>query len=350
MASGMISGAGAGATIGSVVPGLGTGIGAAIGAGAGLLGDAVSYFTNKGSAKEQFKRNKQLMALQNQYNVENWRMQNEYNLPANQRSRLRAAGINPDLLYQNGASGVTAAAVSPTSGSSVSPQAPATFEGLANGAMIGLQFENLKEDVDRKHMENKVFASQHGLDHYSYSSYVDKKTGQEVSQSFVDDWFKSHPNKGIDDAPFELQVTGSQNIGRLEYQAKVKRLSADIASADRDKAQAIRDKVIAIMQTDNNEVMKAIAEMPKASFDSVIQGIAKLSSDISVNNETIKKLTSETTLNDAKKTLTDKQINQIENSDAVQALAKLVHSDMSFGDKCLMVFGLLLNKIASIKL
>lgn len=350
MASGMISGAGTGAALGSVIPGLGTGVGAAIGAGAGLLGDAASYFLNKGAAKKQFKYNKQLMALQNQYNVENWRMQNEYNLPSNQRSRLRAAGINPDLFYQNGASGVTAAAVSPTAGSSVSPQAPASFEGIANGAMIGMQFQALKADVDRKNMENKVYASEHGLDYSSYSSYVDKKTGQEVSQSFVDDWFKSHPNKSIDDAPFELQVTGSQNIGRLEYQAKVKRLAADIATADRDKAQAIRDKLIAIMQTDNNEVMKSIADMPKASFDSVIKGIAKVTSDIKVNDETIKKLTSEATLNDAKKTLTDKQIKQIENSDAVQALAKLVHSNMSFQDKCLMVFGLLLNKISSFKL
>lgn len=39
---------------------------------------------------------------QNQYNIEMWNMQNEYNTPANQVARLRAAGLNPNLFYSQG--------------------------------------------------------------------------------------------------------------------------------------------------------------------------------------------------------------------------------------------------------
>lgn len=39
---------------------------------------------------------------QNQYNMQMWKMQQEYNTPANQMKRYREAGLNPNLIYGNG--------------------------------------------------------------------------------------------------------------------------------------------------------------------------------------------------------------------------------------------------------
>ena len=42
---------------------------------------------------------------QRRWNERMWRMQNEYNTPANQMQRFREAGLNPNLIYGQGTSG-----------------------------------------------------------------------------------------------------------------------------------------------------------------------------------------------------------------------------------------------------
>ena len=66
------------------------------GAGAVLdfgLGVASSAISNAQS--------KSLMRYQNNLNIRNWQMQNEYNLPKNQMQRYLDAGLNPNLVYGN---------------------------------------------------------------------------------------------------------------------------------------------------------------------------------------------------------------------------------------------------------
>lgn len=57
------------------------------------LGAASSALSNKNS--------KSLMRYQNNLNIQNWKMQNEYNLPKNQMQRYLDAGLNPNLVYGN---------------------------------------------------------------------------------------------------------------------------------------------------------------------------------------------------------------------------------------------------------
>lgn len=79
--------------------------------------------------------NKELAAYQNRMNVAQWQRENEYNSPENQMKRLQAAGLNPDLMYQSGASGLTAAS-SPamTAGAASSPT---DVSNLANKKTVG---------------------------------------------------------------------------------------------------------------------------------------------------------------------------------------------------------------------
>ena len=48
-------------------------------------------------------QSKKLMAKQFHYQKKMWEMENEYNKPVNQMARLQEAGLNPNLVYGNGA-------------------------------------------------------------------------------------------------------------------------------------------------------------------------------------------------------------------------------------------------------
>lgn len=54
------------------------------------------------SQKEANETNKEIANSQNQWNIQQWQRENDYNHPYNQMQRLREAGINPNLAYVNG--------------------------------------------------------------------------------------------------------------------------------------------------------------------------------------------------------------------------------------------------------
>lgn len=67
---------------------------AAISGGAGLIGSGLQYLFNKKLAQQQ-----------NEYNLNMWKLQSEYNSPQAQMERFRLAGLNPNLIYGQGSNG-----------------------------------------------------------------------------------------------------------------------------------------------------------------------------------------------------------------------------------------------------
>lgn len=85
-----------------------------------LGGQALNMATNVGSMAynywlwmKQAQYNRQNMAMQNMWNIQQWERENAYNTPLAQVQRLQAAGINPALAYSNGQM-MNEAAQSPT--------------------------------------------------------------------------------------------------------------------------------------------------------------------------------------------------------------------------------------------
>lgn len=99
---------------------------AAIGAGVNLLGSLSSSGMN-------YKNTKKLMAYQNQMNVENWKMENQYNSPGAQMARLREAGLNPSLVY---------AGSTDNTGGSIGSSSPASMAGNIDLSQIGTSAVN----------------------------------------------------------------------------------------------------------------------------------------------------------------------------------------------------------------
>lgn len=58
-----------------------------------------NYAITAAANRKQFKYQKEAMALQDQYNRNLWDYQNAYNSPQQQMQRLKAAGLNPYLVY-----------------------------------------------------------------------------------------------------------------------------------------------------------------------------------------------------------------------------------------------------------
>ena len=92
------------------------------GAGGSLLGGIFSAI----GARKQYKRQKKLMQLQSQMEMDNWQQQfdaqNAYNDPSAQLDRLEQAGINP--LLQDGGFANTSEPVSGASVGLPSPSVP----------------------------------------------------------------------------------------------------------------------------------------------------------------------------------------------------------------------------------
>lgn len=72
---------------------------------AALTGAIVKGVANKRAQRRQNAYNKQMADLENQRQLEYWHMQNDYNSPAAQMQRLKDAGLNPNLAYQNVSTG-----------------------------------------------------------------------------------------------------------------------------------------------------------------------------------------------------------------------------------------------------
>ena len=53
--------------------------------------------------------NERMQQRQNQWNLEQWNRNNAYNHPVAQMQRLKAAGLNPDLMYGQGTPGLSSA-------------------------------------------------------------------------------------------------------------------------------------------------------------------------------------------------------------------------------------------------
>lgn len=121
---------------------------AALGAAAdSALGGAIGAYRDKKNVKYQ----KELMDYQNQLDIQNWNMVNEYNKPANQMARYAEAGLNPNLIYGQ----------SNTAGSIAAPSGK--FDSSIpdiNPVAAFLSYKNMSAETKNKEKQNSLLQSQ----------------------------------------------------------------------------------------------------------------------------------------------------------------------------------------------
>lgn len=113
--------------------------------GAGLFGQAVNAFSTSNTNKQQIQFQKEMYQTQRQDSLADWNMNNAYNHPTQQMMRLKEAGLNPHLVYGNGAT-TTAQQASPSSTPFASLKAPQVDIGSAIASYQ--QVEMQKQSID----------------------------------------------------------------------------------------------------------------------------------------------------------------------------------------------------------
>lgn len=85
------------------LPSIGSSIGSA--AAGSAIGSIVNGLFGFANSALNYHYQKKMAAYQNELNLKNWRMQNEYNSPSAQMQRFMEAGLNPNLIYGQGTNG-----------------------------------------------------------------------------------------------------------------------------------------------------------------------------------------------------------------------------------------------------
>jgi hypothetical protein len=115
-----------------------------------FLGSVVGGFQQSANIDKQIAANKaenrdtrlynlNLAKMQNQWNLDQWRRENEYNSPSAVAARMKAAGLNPDLAYSQG--GMFQPSATSPELSSGAPATPADVSGIAGKKTYGQMFQ-----------------------------------------------------------------------------------------------------------------------------------------------------------------------------------------------------------------
>lgn len=97
--------------------------------------------------------NEDMQRRQNAWNLEQWNRNNAYNHPAAQMQRLKASGLNPDLMYGQNAGGAMGNSSSPAQGSNPIPKQPFRFD--LDPTMLA-QIKLLHSQAYKNNMDGKV--------------------------------------------------------------------------------------------------------------------------------------------------------------------------------------------------
>lgn len=123
----------------------------------GVLNGVSQIFTNARNRKFQV----QMYERQRNDALADWAMQNQYNSPEMQMDRLRAAGLNPNLVYGNGAVATSASQPRASSPAGVAGQAPqVNLATLVPTLMLGINTQLKEMQLENLKTQNLVLQNQ----------------------------------------------------------------------------------------------------------------------------------------------------------------------------------------------
>ena len=125
-------------------------IGAAVlGQGANIVSTAMTNSANE-----------RMQQQQNAWNMEQWERNNAYNHPAAQMQRLKAAGLNPDLLYGQNSSGAMGNSSSPAQGTQPIPKQPFFLDPTMTAQIRALNAKAYSDEMNGngQDLQNEVFS------------------------------------------------------------------------------------------------------------------------------------------------------------------------------------------------
>lgn len=235
---------------------------AGVTAGANLLGQGINALSQGNMNRKNRQFAERMTYLQRQWALQDWERQNEYNSPLAQMTRLKQAGLNPNLVYGNGAN----AEAPPIRSSQVENwrgEAPQFDLGSVAGDMISTLYDVQlkKQTVDNLKAQNAVAVQEALL-----------KAAQVVATSASAERTKV----GTKSAEFDLGLKTELKQTTLEAAAaQVKKLLADTQSTTDANTRANQMQPLAI-----ENALQDIATK-KLQRRATLQQMAKVRQEIS---------------------------------------------------------------------
>lgn len=145
-----------------------------------LAGAGFNYMQNE----QNNEANERMQQRQNHWNLDQWNRNNAYNTPAAQMQRLKAAGLNPDLMYQQGTPGLSSG---PAQGTNPIPKQPFQLDPL----MLA-QLKNIEADTNLKNSDaNQKDALTEGINYDN----ITKKAAAAYQEEWLETWNGYDKNK-----------------------------------------------------------------------------------------------------------------------------------------------------------
>lgn len=247
----------------------------AIGSIAGNISSNKNLKRALAAQKEENQKNREynlnLAKQQNAWNREQWNLENQYNTPSNQMARMKAAGLNPDLVYGNGAAQSVAAA-SPEMASGAPSSPVDVMSNIANRKTVG--------DV-----------VQNGISQYYQTRMAEaslEKTQAETEKTKAEAEGTTKSNEWIDKLNENTINLGNSTVTNMEYANR-------LSEAQKNNLNASLEKIHAEIDNLRAGSVQALETVKNMKFNQGVEAI-KLRINKSLSDAQIRKLAADTGL------------------------------------------------------
>ena len=229
--------------------------------------------------------NLMLARQQNQWNLEQWQRENDYNSPTSQMARLRAAGLNPDLMYGQGTTGNSAGSPEMTSGA---PSEPNDMSVMLSKRSFGQTMQQILDKEQQRRMnEAQIEAIKANTN----------KTNAETTGINLDNFVKNGTKEYMIQIA-GVNVTNAQKSGQLtDAQRQAVYQGIEESKQKIDESKATVDQIRAIISKldfdKQQDAKRLILEELKNNAE-----ISELYSRVNLNNSQTKLNNSQTKLNE----------------------------------------------------
>ena len=138
----------------------------------------------------------------NEWNMQQWQRENEYNAPAQQMTRLEAAGLNPNLMYGQGNTG-TASKLTAEVPQGVAPAKVSNSLAYLSNAVIPII--SMYQDLQNKSAQHSVQLKQAQL--------ID----EEIAGKALDNTLKGYSVQKAKEESFYYQLAAQYEIARKSH-------------------------------------------------------------------------------------------------------------------------------------
>lgn len=248
--------------------------GAIAGAAAGVGSSLINAGAQRRLNRESQAWNEKMFQIQDERDMRNWTMTNEYNSPQAQMKRLQAAGLNPHLVYGNGSAVNTSSEPHSSAPQSWNPKSPeidlrSPVSDFFNIEMKTAQTDNLKaqntvllEEAMLKKAQTRATLANAGLSEFNLGFKTDSRgLSFEAMKEDVRSKTLGNYRSGIDNMWYEA-VKAAQ-YGNLTQDTLLKAANTANVNLDRSRIQSTINNI-------NND-----SELKKLEIDLQKNGMSK---------------------------------------------------------------------------